>query len=73
MNRRRRLTLRPGVSVGLIAAILFGASTPLSKVLLGQVDPVLLAGLLYLSSGSGLALEDVNIHVAGLAALRGRG
>jgi len=44
------------VSVALIAAILFGASTPLSKVLLGQVDPVLLAGLLYLSSGSGLAL-----------------
>lgn len=56
MNRQRRLTLRPGVSIALIAAILFGASTPLSKVLLGQVDPVLLAGLLYLSSGIGLAL-----------------
>ena len=29
---------------------------PLSKVLLGRVDPVLLAGLLYLGSGIGLAL-----------------
>jgi drug/metabolite transporter (DMT)-like permease len=56
MNRQRKLTLRPGVAVALIAAILFGASTPLSKVLLGQVDPILLAGLLYLGSGSGLAL-----------------
>jgi drug/metabolite transporter (DMT)-like permease len=36
--------------------VLFGASTPLSKVLLGKVDPILLAGLLYLGSGSGLTL-----------------
>ena len=48
MNRRQRLPLPSGVSVALIAAILFGAGTPLSKVLLGQVDPILLAGLLYL-------------------------
>jgi drug/metabolite transporter (DMT)-like permease len=46
----------PGVSFALAAAVLFGASTPLSKVLLGKVDPILLAGLLYLGSGSGLAL-----------------
>jgi drug/metabolite transporter (DMT)-like permease len=35
---------------------LFGVSTPLSKVLLRGVDPILLAGLLYLGSGSGLVL-----------------
>jgi drug/metabolite transporter (DMT)-like permease len=46
----------PGVSYALAAALLFGASTPVSKVLLGQVDSRLLAGLLYLGSGSGLAL-----------------
>src|SRR5712691_1864166 len=46
----------PGVSYALAAALLFGASTPVSKVLLDQVDPILLAGLLYLGSGSGLAL-----------------
>jgi drug/metabolite transporter (DMT)-like permease len=39
-----------------MAAILFGASTPLSKMLLGKIAPLLLAGLLYLGSGSGLAL-----------------
>jgi drug/metabolite transporter (DMT)-like permease len=37
-------------------AILFGASAPAAKVLLGDVDPVALAGLLYAGSGLGLAL-----------------
>ncbi|MEF9387074.1 DMT family transporter [Ralstonia solanacearum species complex bacterium KE056] len=37
------------------AALLFGASTPLAKTLVGTVSPILLAGLLYLGSGLGLA------------------
>jgi drug/metabolite transporter (DMT)-like permease len=37
-----------------LAAILFGASTPASKLLLGKIDPWLLAGLLYLGSSIGL-------------------
>jgi drug/metabolite transporter (DMT)-like permease len=45
-----------GVTVAILAAVLFGASTPFSKLLLGQIDPLLLAGLLYLGSGIGLAL-----------------
>ena len=46
-----------GVVFALLAAALFGASTPLAKLLLGEgVTPVLLAGLLYLGSGCGLAL-----------------
>lgn len=40
----------------LAAAALFGASTPLAKYLLGEIQPVLLAGLLYLGSGLGLAI-----------------
>jgi drug/metabolite transporter (DMT)-like permease len=44
-----------GVTVAIVAAVLFGASTPFSKLLLGQIDPLLLAGLLYLGSGIGLA------------------
>jgi drug/metabolite transporter (DMT)-like permease len=40
----------------LLAAALFGASTPFAKLLLGQSSPWLLAGLLYLGSGLGLAL-----------------
>lgn len=38
----------------LLAAALFGASTPLAKLLTGEVSPILLAGLLYLGSGVGL-------------------
>lgn len=45
-----------GVGVALGAAFLFGGSTPFSKLLLGQVAPVLLAGLLYLGSGLGLGV-----------------
>lgn len=40
----------------LAAALLFGASTPLAKVLVGDVPPLLLAGLLYLGSGLGLSI-----------------
>lgn len=45
----------PGVRAALAAALLFGGGTPLAKGLLANVDPWLLAGLLYLGSGSGLS------------------
>ena len=38
------------------AAMLFGAGTPLAKLLLKAVSPWLLAGLLYLGAGVGLSL-----------------
>jgi drug/metabolite transporter (DMT)-like permease len=38
------------------AALLFGASTPLAKLLVGDVSALLLAGLLYLGSGLGLSI-----------------
>ena len=38
------------------AALLFGMGTPLAKLLLNDVNPWLLAGLLYLGSGLGLAI-----------------
>jgi drug/metabolite transporter (DMT)-like permease len=45
-----------GVGLALLAAALFGASTPLAKGLLSATTPQLLAGLLYLGSGTGLLL-----------------
>jgi len=46
----------PGAPLALASAALFGASTPLAKLLLGEgVDAWLLAGLLYLGSGLGLS------------------
>lgn len=38
----------------LVAALLFGASAPLAKLLLGEIPPIALAGLLYLGSGMGV-------------------
>ena len=48
--------LWPGVPLALASAVLFGASAPLSKLLIGSVDPWLLAGILYLGAGLGLAV-----------------
>lgn len=39
----------------LASAVLFGASTPLAKLLLSDAAPLMVAGLLYLGSGVGLA------------------
>lgn len=46
--------MHKGVIYALLAAALFGASTPFAKTLVGQVAPVTLAGMLYLGSGLGL-------------------
>ena len=51
-----RFGLHPGVGAALGAALLFGAGTPLAKLLLAGTSPWLLAGLLYLGSGLGLTL-----------------
>jgi drug/metabolite transporter (DMT)-like permease len=40
----------------LLAALFFGASAPVSKLLLGDVPPVLMAAFLYLGSGTGISL-----------------
>lgn len=47
-------SLRSGVGRALASAALFGAATPLSKVLLGDLAPAQLAGLLYLGAAAGL-------------------
>lgn len=46
--------LAPGVTQALTAALVFGASTPFAKRLGAGVNPVVVAGLLYLGSGLGL-------------------
>jgi len=43
----------------LLAALFFGASAPISKLLLGDVSPVLMAAFLYLGSGTGIALVKI--------------
>jgi drug/metabolite transporter (DMT)-like permease len=61
MSHEQSLTknLPAGVGVAILAAALFGASTPFAKLLLGEIPPVLLAGLLYLGSGVGLSVVNL--------------
>lgn len=55
----------------LLAAALFGSSTALAKQLVGDLSPILLAGLLYLGSGLGLTairlVRDRGWKASGLA------
>ena len=46
--------LAKGAAIGLVAALLFGMSTPIAKLLLPGSGPFMMAGLLYLGSGLGL-------------------
>lgn len=55
LNHDHYISTRYGVLAALLAACFFGLSTPFSKLLLGSVDPVMLAALLYTGSWSGLS------------------
>ena len=58
--------LWPGVPLALLSAALFGASTPFATLLLGAgLSPWLLAGLLYLGSGVGLAALELSRRARG--------
>lgn len=70
--------LSSGPGLALLSAFLFGASTPLAKVLLRDIDPWMLAGLLYVGSGLGLIAVRTVVRVLGSgprgeAAIRGSG
>ena len=52
--------------MALVAALLFGLSAPFAKLLLRDTTPQLLAGLLYLGSGSGLLLLSLTRYRRGV-------
>src|SRR5262249_36675201 len=47
---------RAAIFYALLSAALFGLSTPAAKVLVGAVDPVVVAGMLYCGAGIGVAI-----------------
>ena len=47
--------MKTGVGYALAGAALFGASIPVAKLLVGRIEPVMLAGLLYAGAGLGLS------------------
>ena len=61
--------MRIGILLALASAVLFGASTPFAKILLGSVDPWLLAGLLYVGAGLGLSVVHLSRGVLRLPAV----
>jgi drug/metabolite transporter (DMT)-like permease len=68
MNQSKIWIGWPGAPLALGSAALFGASTPFAKMLLGAgISPWLLAGLLYLGSGVGLAIFYGARKIAGIA------
>jgi len=77
---KARVHFSAGAGYAFAAAALFGASTPAAKLLIGQVPPLLLAGLLYAGSGIGLGLwwlirkrTEPRLQRADLPALAGAG
>ncbi len=61
-----RSRLWPGVPLALASAVLFGATAPFAKLLVRSSDPQLLAGLLYLGAGVGLAIGQGARSVLGV-------
>jgi drug/metabolite transporter (DMT)-like permease len=61
-----------GAGPALLSAVLFGGSTPLAKLLLRGIEPWMLAGLLYLGSGLGLALLRVVSAAIGIRSAEAR-
>ena len=58
--------IRRGGLLAITAAMLFGLSTPAAKAIIGNVEPLLLAGLLYLGSGLGLGVFMLFGHRRGV-------
>jgi drug/metabolite transporter (DMT)-like permease len=50
------MKLDRGILAALSAAVLFGLSTPIAKKLVGEMPPLMLAGVLYAGSGVGLSI-----------------
>jgi drug/metabolite transporter (DMT)-like permease len=53
----------PFIFQALLAALFFGASAPLSKLLLGEAPPILMAAFLYLGSGTGISLVKLSQRI----------
>jgi drug/metabolite transporter (DMT)-like permease len=52
--------LSTAIPLALLSAFLFGVSTPLAKLLLASVDPWVMAAMLYLGAGMGLAIVHLS-------------
>lgn len=58
MEHRSQMSTSP-IVFAVVAAVLFGLGTPFSKMLLGDIPPVALAGIFYLGAFIGLSFFDI--------------
>jgi drug/metabolite transporter (DMT)-like permease len=65
MTNRREEAGSRAIGLALLAALLFGVTTPAAKALLSVTDPWLLAGLLYIGSGIGLGAARLTMAAFG--------
>jgi drug/metabolite transporter (DMT)-like permease len=56
VGRSQSRQVSRGAACAIAASLLFGSSTPISKVFLSQIEPWILAGLFSLSAGIGLGI-----------------
>lgn len=59
MNKNQK-----GIILAILAAALYAISTPVSKLLLTELPPTLLAGFLYLGAGVGMGIVSLSFRVA---------
>jgi hypothetical protein len=62
---------RTAVVYALVSAALFGVSTPAAKALVGAIDPIILAGLLYCGAGIGVTILRRIAHAVVAPGARG--
>jgi drug/metabolite transporter (DMT)-like permease len=71
-GRHSARALHPGVAAAMVSALLFGVTTPVAKQLLSGTHPLLIAGLLYIGSGTGVSvlriIQDRGWSATGLTA-----
>jgi drug/metabolite transporter (DMT)-like permease len=58
-----KITKIKSISLAILAAVLYGISTPFSKLLLERLEPTLIASLLYFGAGIGMLLIIAVNHV----------
>lgn len=58
MDEKSNPHTRHAVLYALIAALLYGISVPVSKILLTEIPPTMMAALLYLGAGSGMMVVN---------------
>ena len=62
---KKRIALSNAIFAAVLSACLYAMSTPLSKLLLQQISPAMMAACLYLGAGFGMSATGLFLHFNG--------